>query len=334
MEVASASSAKHPFLQRKFQIGSATSDKVNYSFAQKFFHASDIKPEVLQSKKTVVRSKQTNILGTEPQAWNSSAAVDRGNKDKPDLKRQLLKVRAGLMDEKVHKPSKHHTDEKIAENQKFVVSMTGQGPIGKLSGKWMNSVDERGLSKHCVAEHWPDWDTSHSCHTKDDVKHAQGVYEKQEARRRRMMRKSNTISNIEYISPQEAIANVNYALRERKVDFQELKEHFKREIKVEFPQASEERLQAMAQRLLNEKLMADEKIARFPVQMESFRPNVCLTSQDRRYKEYSHPGVFTWMESERRYGWSCCLNFDQESRGCEHKVVNPDAWCLLGFGRL
>lgn len=41
-------------------------------------------------------------------------------------------VRAGLMDEKVHKPSKHHTDEKIAENQKFVVSMTGQAPTSVL----------------------------------------------------------------------------------------------------------------------------------------------------------------------------------------------------------
>ena len=65
---------------------------------------------------------------------------------------------------------------------------------------------------------------------------------------------------------------MNDRLRERKVDFQDLKDsrvgsaeakarkvapvgpwmledQFKRELKVEFPQASEERLQAMAQRL-------------------------------------------------------------------------------------
>ena len=68
---------------------------------------------------------------------------------------------------------------------------------------------------------------------------------------------------------------MNDRLRERKVDFQDLKEpicgrgearrvsrqfktclasqdQFKRELKVEFPQASEERLQAMAQRLPRE----------------------------------------------------------------------------------
>merc|ERR1711865_969275 len=98
------------------------------------------------------------------------------------------------------------------------------------------------------------------------------------------------------------ITNVNDRLRERKIDFQDLKEQFKRELKVEFPNASEERLQAMAQRLLNEKLLADEKIARFPVQHESFRPNLSLTTQDRRYKEHSHPGKFDWMENEKRYG--------------------------------
>merc|ERR1719450_288486 len=97
-----------------------------------------------------------------------------------------------------------------------------------------------------------------------------------------------------YVNPTQAITNVNDRLRERKLDFQELKEQFKRELKVEFPQASEERLQAMAQRLLNEKLLADEKLARFPIQHESFRPNLSLTTQDRRFKEYYHPGTWAY----------------------------------------
>merc|ERR1719259_1488900 len=113
-----------------------------------------------------------------------------------------------------------------------------------------------------------------------------------------MMKKSNTLGALEYGSPAKAVSNANDCLRERKIDFQDLKEQFKRELKVEFPQASEERLQAMAQRLLNEKLLADEKVARFPVQHESFRPNLSLTTQDRRYKEYFHPGAFAWMEAE------------------------------------
>merc|ERR1719145_210590 len=109
-----------------------------------------------------------------------------------------------------------------------------------------------------------------------------------------MMKKNNTMNSLEYVNPTQAVANVNDCLRERKVDFQDLKEQFKRELKVEFPQASEERLQAMAQRLLNEKLLADEKMARFPIQHERFQPNLSLTTQDRRYKEYFHPGSWSW----------------------------------------
>lgn len=212
--------------------------------------------------------------------------------------------------------------------------MTGKGPIGKLSGKWFNAVDERGVAKHCVADEWPDWNISHSSHTKEDAKHAAAVFEEKEARRRRMMARDDKLDRSMYVKPHHSIANINDRLRERKIDFQDLKEQFKRELKVEFPQASEERLQAMAQRLLNEKLLADEKMARFPVQHESFRPNLSLTTQDRRYKEYRHPGTYIWSEVEKRHAWSCCLNFSQDSRGCECKIVNPDSWCYMGFERV
>lgn len=290
--------------------------------------------QVLESKRATQKTKVPNILGTEPREWNTSTIADRRvQKDNPDLKRQLLKVRAGLMDEYVLKPSKMHSDEEIADRHKYIVATTGQGPIGKLTGKWFNPVDERGLCNHSIKDDWSDWNHSHSSHTKEDVKQAQALYEQKENRRKRMMAKEPKLDTSAYVSPADSIANVNDRLRERKIDFQDLKEQFKRELKVEFPQASEERLQAMAQRLLNEKLLADEKMARFPVQHESFRPNLSLTCQDRRYKVYSHSGLWAWNEQEQRYAWSCCLNYTENSRGCEHKVVNPDAWCTLGFER-
>merc|ERR1719420_1136804 len=139
------------------------------------------------------------------------------------------------------------------------------------------------------------------------------------------------VNHDAYVPPHKASSQLNDKLRETKVDYQDLKEQFKRELKVEFPNASEERLQAMAQRLLNEKLLADEKMARFPVQHESFRPNLSLTTQDRRYKLYHHPGTYCFSETEKRYCWSCCLNFDKDAKGCEYKIVNPDSWCVMGF---
>merc|ERR1719305_629909 len=111
-----------------------------------------------------------------------------------------------------------------------------------------------------------------------------------------MLSKDPKLEKAAYIGPVDSIVSLNDRLRERKIDFQDLKEQFKRELKVEFPNASEERLQAMAQRLLNEKLLADEKLARFPVHHESFKPNCSLTTQARRYKVYEHPGSWAWSE--------------------------------------
>jgi hypothetical protein len=326
---------KHPFLQSKFVVGSARSDRINFSQAQKVFHSGDVSAEALEAKRTVQKKKQPNILGTEKDDWNQSTIADQKvQKDtKKELKRQLLKVRAGLMDEVVVKPSKMHTDEAIAERHKYIVAQTGRGPIGMLTGKWFNAVDERGLAAHCIDSKFADWYAGTSTHTKEDQKQASELWETQEARRKRMMQNDRFLDKEAYVNPTQSISNVNDRLRERKVDFQDLKEQFKRELKVEFPNASEERLQAMAQRLLNEKLLADEKMARFPVQHESFRPNLSLTTQDRRYKMFHHPGTYSFNEGEKRYCWSCCMGYDKDAKGCEYKVCNPDSWCTLGFER-
>jgi hypothetical protein len=331
---------KHQFLQSTFKVGSRKSDKINYSLTQKVFHSRDVPKDVIESRKEVQKKKQTNVLGTEPQEWNASTIADpkiqkatTTNAESMDLKRQLLKVRAGLMDEKTSKPSKMHSQEHVEDLQRFIVGLTGKGPIGALRGNWVNSVDDRGLAKHCIADHWPDFEPSHCTHNPEDKKAAAAVFQKKEEKRLRMNGNHQKLNKEAYIDPATAISNVNDRLRERKTDFQDLKEQFKRELKVEFPQASEERLQAMAQRLLNEKLLADEKLARFPIQHESFRPNLSLTTQDRRFKEYYHPGTWSWNAAEKRHAYSCCLNFNQDSRGCEYKIVNPDAWCTLGFER-
>lgn len=326
---------KRVFLQSKFQVGSARCDRITYSQAQKVFHSDNVYAEALEAKKIVTKMKQPNILGIEKEGWNQSIIADQKvQKDtKKDLKRQLLQVRAGLLDEKVIKPSKMHSDEAIAERHKYIVATTGRGPIGMLTGKWFNPVDERGLHGHCIEHKWPDWQGGTSTHTKEDQKQATDRWEQRESQRKRMQEHDPMLDQEAYVDPATSITNVNDRLRERKIDFQDLKEQFKRELKVEFPSASEERLQAMAQRLLNEKLLADEKMARFPVQHESFRPNLSLTTQDRRYKMYNHPGTYSFSDNEKRHSWSCCMNFDKDSKGCESKICNPDSWCTLGFER-
>jgi len=327
----------HVFLKSKFVVGSARSDRINFSQAQKSFHSGDVKPEALEAKRVVTKRKQPNILGTDNPDWNQTTIADpkvqKQRETKQDVKRKLLQVRAGLLDEKIQKAPKQHSDEVITELHKYVVATTGRGPIGMLTGKWFNAVDERGLHGHSIEENWPDWNGATSSHTKEDQKDATQVWEHKEGRRKRMMKGEPALDKQAYIGPMQGITNVNDSLREKKIDFADLKAQFKRELHVEFPNASEERLQSMAQRLLNEKLLADEKMARFPVQNESFRPNLSLTTQDRRYKMHHHPGAYSFSEISARYSWSCCMNFDKDSKGCEHKICNPDSWCTLGFER-
>merc|ERR1719198_1466053 len=95
----------HAFLTSKFVVGSARSDRINFSQAQKVFHSGDVKGEATEAKKIVQKKKQPNILGTEKDDWNQSTIADQKiQKDvKKDLKKQLLHVRAGLLDEKIAK---------------------------------------------------------------------------------------------------------------------------------------------------------------------------------------------------------------------------------------
>eukprot|EP00929_Paragymnodinium_shiwhaense_P004955 TRINITY_DN10627_c0_g1_i2.p1 TRINITY_DN10627_c0_g1~~TRINITY_DN10627_c0_g1_i2.p1 ORF type:complete len:367 (+),score=107.46 TRINITY_DN10627_c0_g1_i2:109-1209(+) len=325
----------HQFLKSKFKPGSAKFDKSNFTLEQKIFHIGDVPLDVRQARQVVDRSKRPNILGVEQKTWNQSTIANpKVQRDTPELKTQLLQIRAGLLDEKTLSTCKMHSDEEIAERQRFIVAMQNKGPIGLCSGKWMCAVDERGLPAHCIRDDWPDWNASMSTHTKDDAKQAVGRFDEREARRMRGY--TNGVPSLNkdaYVSPQRSQDHLNCRLREIKVDFQELKEEFKKALKYEFPEASEERLQAMAQRLLGEKLLADEKAARFPYNNESFKPTIALTAQDRRYKVYRHAGAWTWNAAEKRFCWSCCMNFQEDSRGCEYGVVNPDAWCVQGYER-
>jgi hypothetical protein len=48
---------------------------------------------------------------------------------------------------------------------------------------------------------------------------------------------------------------------------------------------------------------------------------------------HHHPGAWVYSDVEGCNIWSCCLNFQHDSRGCEGQVVNPDRWCTIGYER-
>ncbi|KAF4747255.1 hypothetical protein FOZ62_003975, partial [Perkinsus olseni] len=59
--------------------------------------------------------------------------------------------------------------------------------------------------------------------------------------------------------PEEHFAEFQELVREKKRQYADIRGEFIRELRVEFPHASLMRLEAMARRLLDEKLLSDEK---------------------------------------------------------------------------
>ncbi len=74
------------------------------------------------------------------------------------------------MDQKTIKDSPNMSEEEIADRIRYLVAITGKGPVGAYTGKWTNAIDERGLMAHCVNPNWADWDVSASTNHKEDKK--------------------------------------------------------------------------------------------------------------------------------------------------------------------
>lgn len=326
-----ASTAASSYLKAKFQVGSGKSDKINYGFTQKVFHRGDIPENVLQAKQAVLKSIEPRILEVDKQEWQQSTLKGKIQQQDRDLKRKLLLVRAGLMDRPVTEGPKggRRTQEEIDETIRYIVSVTGKGPIGFLTNKWFDANDERRLAKHTAnpEKKWKSWRESIQTGTKQDLQEREAIFQEKERIRVAKNIPEKRLSGPHH-GPMQQVHEFNQCLRDKKIEYQDLKEQFKMELKTEFPYASEERLQAMAQRLIDEKLRSDQKLARCPLEHESFRPNLSLTTMDRRYREYFHQGAWTFNDIEQRFTWTCCMNNEQKSRGCESRTINPDSWCL------
>jgi len=317
-------------LKAKFQVGSSKSDKINYGFNQQVFHRGDIPESVLRGKQAVKKSIEPRILEVDKKEWDQSVEIQKGFQtgDK-DLKLRLLQVRAGLMDESPYAAKKEgRTQEEIDETIRYIVSVTGKGPIGFLTKQWYDASDERRMMKHTAhpSKYWKSWNESTSAHTKGDIKEREAIFQQKEQERIEQNIPEKKLAS--HHGPMQIVHELSQCLREKKIATQGVKEQFKRQLKIDLPHASEERLQAMAARLLDEKLRADVKLARFPLEHESFRPNLSLTTANRRYREYYHEGKWSCNDIEQRFCWSCCMNNEHKSKGCQARTVNPDSWCL------
>jgi hypothetical protein len=307
---------------------------LNYPVKSKVFHSGDVPARAAAMRREVSASKRPDFLGIKRHAWDESTIADpkieKQNPQRRNLRNDLLQVRGGQA-ERPTMPTTRTPDAVTQDFARYVCAITGKGPIGAVTKTWFNSVDERGLAAHCVEPSWPDWNGSHSTRQPEDQKVKQKRFEEFEARCA-AQNIPEKLLNQHYRSPEVQISEMDEMLRQKKIEYQDLKEEFKADIRRDFPQVTEERLQAMAARLLDEKLMHDERIRRYPIPHESFRPNLSMTTADRRYKEWVHKGKWELNPTDGLFAWSCCMNYTEHSKGCEYSTVNPDKWCYLAGG--
>lgn len=320
---------QNTFLQTKFQVGSCKSDRVTYAVDQKVFHSSDVPAPVLEKRKDVNTWKKPDILGVARSSWDQSTVTAPSRKQ---LARDLLLVRAGLVDQPYVAKQESRKEEDVADLVRYVAAITGKGPVGALSKKWFNATDHRGLGAHCIEPSWPDWNCSYNTRSAEDLKLKNKRFLESEARRKERNVPSDKLNKNTYLTPSQSVQEFGTLSEEKKIQYADVKEEIKAEIRGLHPLVSDVKLQAMAQRMLDEKLMQDERDRRYPQPHVTFKPNLALTTCDRRHKEWRHPGKWAWNETEEKFLWSCCVNYTENSRGCEYVTVNPDQWNYFSGG--
>lgn len=66
-----------------------------------------------------------------------------------------------------------------------------------------------------------------------------------------------------------------------------------------------------------------------------FTTRQLLRMQERKkydiVRTYFHNGVFQYNDAEKQRVWSCCMNANLHSQGCQARFRNVAGWQTVGF---
>lgn len=65
-----------------------------------------------------------------------------------------------------------------------------------------------------------------------------------------------------------------------------------------------------------------------------FKATLSSTQQGRIHTKFNHNGIyqpFPQKQGEDIWAWSCCMNEDQEGRGCIIKIQDGNKWTYSSF---
>ena len=134
---------------------------------------------------------------------------------------------------------------------------------------------------------------------------------------------------VEYLPPPDLTSKAYQSILERNSHYSDLRKNIESSIRQEDPTISPEHLRGKLFRLFNQQVDRIEKgVCERPLSRLLTRPVISITCKSRRYKEWFHTGIFG-PHGDRDGFWSCCSSLDKNSRGCEYRIIDPDAWCVF-----
>lgn len=148
-----------------------------------------------------------------------------------------------------------------------------------------------------------------------------------------MQQKSKQISEqyvatTNYKTPYQQAKEGNLTLKEEKEADAQLKKTIIEKVAYEMPRASKERVEATVFRKMYEK----KNIENEPYDPElTLKPNMKKTLINRKGVKYHHTGKFEMCKFEEEEVWSCCMNADPNSPGCNAIKVDPLKWNLTSY---
>eukprot|EP00946_MAST-07B_sp_MAST-7B-sp1_P002610 g2610.t1 len=317
-----AAAATQPGLKAKFRIGSIHG-RCNYSFAEKAFHKSEVPAKARKAKVQMRALKRGNRLGLQKNSWNSSTFTGV-----PLCFRGMHQLSAHD-----HAPYKHNFRAEVLppknahfepnpSHLEFDRSLLVTDPKRREEARRPIVPGKRSqeMPVHPRLAGKPLWDNG-------TVVPFETMQKEREiaAAKAREYRKKHSFEVVGYINPIERVRRAQEQMREKK---RALRNN---------PDFKTAPATAITQALLNDDGTLVENSGSGEAGKKKkgassavFKPY--KTTVSRKYKKYSHSGVYEFNKIEQKWMWSDTGGEEKDSKGDIVTVVNPDAWNFASPG--
>jgi len=238
-------------------------------------------------------------------SWNTSSSIPKYPLLEETFERKLMRIRMGLLDQPIQKI----IEPKIEPGCDLRDDYTGWSVSTELPTIYQGKVKLQEETQHALekSKHYFDF------------------------------RKTQNLSKTDYIrkynNPTGSITRFNEDLRKIKEEDQVLREELKRKFIFENPAASQEKVDAGVFRLVHEhKIRIMKPKSEFEAKNLTFKPDMEQTLRNEKYNKQYHNGKWgTNAISKDKEVWSCCMNEEAKSAGCNKIEIDPKRWNLASY---